>query len=57
MGVLQCGQDGAFAVTESDGIASTFADASEHDGVAVEQELPLLACWELDWLLAAPAEL
>lgn len=56
VGVIKGGEDGSFAVAESDRVAVTVAVASHDDGVAINQELTLLIGWKLDYFFATPAE-
>ena len=50
-------QDSTLTLAEPNPVSSTLAHTPEYDRVSIEQELSLLASWQLDWFLAAPAEL
>lgn len=56
MRVIEGGEDGAFTLTESDGVAVTLADSTESNRISVNEELALFTVGERNGLLTLPAE-
>lgn len=50
-------QDGALAVTKSNGVSVSLADSSQDNRVTINKELSLLAIWKGDDFFAGPVQL